>query len=117
MDWVGSGPDGISHNSDPDGNPNVFNLEHNEDGVWLNNNWTKPTNKWKPDNEFVFRSSGSRNYILFRAYTVRFFFSGLAKLLFQPPSILPTSSNFIEISSYCLCETSFASQATWMRNF
>lgn len=42
------------HEADRDGNPNVFNVERNEDGLWLNNNWAKPTNKWNPDNEFVF---------------------------------------------------------------
>ncbi|NBS67448.1 hypothetical protein EBT31_00850 [bacterium] len=38
-----------------DGNPNVFNVERNDDGSWLNNNWAKPTNKWDANNEFVFR--------------------------------------------------------------
>lgn len=41
--------------SDSDGNPNVFNVERNDDGSWLNNNWAKPTNKWNANNEFVFR--------------------------------------------------------------
>ena len=40
---------------DSDGNPNVFNVNRNEDGKeWLNNNWANPTNKWNLDNEFVF---------------------------------------------------------------
>src|SRR3989344_4508760 len=58
---TGSGADGAAHRTDRDGNPNVFNLERNEDGLWLNNNWTNPGNKWNPDNEFVFRL---RKYVL-----------------------------------------------------
>lgn len=41
--------------ADRNGNPSVFNLEHNDNGLWLNNNWTKPDNKWNLDNQFVFR--------------------------------------------------------------
>lgn len=40
---------------DSDGNPKVFNVERNEDGSWLNNNWAKPDNRWNADNQFVFR--------------------------------------------------------------
>lgn len=48
--------------ADSDGNPNVFNLERNDDGLWLNNNWAKPDNTWNPNNKFAFRL---RNYFLF----------------------------------------------------
>ena len=41
--------------SDSDGNPNVFNVERNDDGSWLNNNWAKPAHEWDAGNEFVFR--------------------------------------------------------------
>lgn len=54
---------GMPYDTDQGGNPNVFNLERNDDGLWLNNNWAKPGNEWNPDNEFVFRF---RNYLLFR---------------------------------------------------
>ena len=54
-----SDTDGAPHKTDSDGNPNVFNVEHNDDGLWLNNNWAKPDNEWNPDNKFVFRL---RNY-------------------------------------------------------
>ena len=50
-----SGIDGASYNTDSDGNLNVFNLNRNDDGVWLDNNWAKPDNRWNPDNELVFR--------------------------------------------------------------
>ena len=52
---VGSGMDGTTYEADRNGNPNVFNVERNEDGLWLNNNWAKPTNDWNPSDEFVFR--------------------------------------------------------------
>lgn len=49
--------------TDSDGNPNVFNLERNEDGLWLNDYWAEPDRTWNPDNEFAFRF---RNCFLFR---------------------------------------------------
>ncbi len=52
--------------TDSDGNPNVFNLERNADGLWLDNNWAKPDNTWNPDNQLVFRL---RNCFLFRGLT------------------------------------------------
>jgi hypothetical protein len=45
--------------ADRNGNPNVFNLEHNDDGLWLNNNWANPDNEWNPNNKFVFRLRNS----------------------------------------------------------
>ena len=54
--------DGTSYDTDSAGYPNVFNLERNDDGLWLNNDWAKPDNTWNPDNEFVFRF---RNCLLF----------------------------------------------------
>jgi hypothetical protein len=56
------GQAGTAYNTDSNGNPNVFNLNRNDDGLWLDNNWAKPSNTWNPDNEFVFHF---RNYLLF----------------------------------------------------
>ena len=53
--------------SDPDGNPHVFKLGHDEGGVWLLNYWAEPDEQWRPEDEFLFRLSSLRNYILFRA--------------------------------------------------
>jgi hypothetical protein len=42
---MGSDKDGMLYNNDRGGNPNVFNLERNEDGLWLNDNWANPGNR------------------------------------------------------------------------
>ena len=52
---MGSGLDGVPRKTDSNGNPNVFNLKRNDDGLWLNNNWAKPSNEWNPNNKFAFR--------------------------------------------------------------
>jgi len=46
--------DGILHSTDSDGNLNVFNVEHDDDGLWLNTNWFNPQNVFNPDNRWVF---------------------------------------------------------------
>ncbi|MBU4421698.1 hypothetical protein L6259_02545 [Candidatus Parcubacteria bacterium] len=46
---------GMKQIADSDGNPDVFNVERNDDGLWLYNDWAKPTYKWNPDYEIVFR--------------------------------------------------------------
>ena len=84
--------DGTPYNTDRDGNPNVFNVNHNDDGLWLDNNWTKPDNEWNPDNQFVFRL---RNYFFSAPTSVRFFLFWFARLPFQPPNILPISSSLM----------------------
>lgn len=66
-EWLGIAMKQIS---DPDRNPNVFNLERNADGAWLNNNWANPMNKWNSENEFVFRLRSSvPDSIIFSALT------------------------------------------------
>ncbi len=105
--------DGASYNTDSDGNPNVFNLERNSDGLWLNDNWAKPTNRWNPNNSFVFRPES----ISFRAHKARFFFSGLSKLFLQPPNIVPISFSLSAMFSHCWLERSLPSQATAIINF
>lgn len=106
---MGSAIDGTSYISDRNGNPNVFKLERNEDGLWLNDNWANPGNRWNPENRFVFTL---RNYFFPRLGGV---FCG-PKLFLQPQNILPISSSLIAISSYCLWEINLASQVTVIRN-
>lgn len=40
--------------TDSDGNRNIFNVEHDNDELWLNWNNGNPDNVWNPDNRFVF---------------------------------------------------------------
>lgn len=47
----------IQYGVDSDGNPNVFNVEHDDNERWLNTNWTNPTNQWNPENVWVFLRS------------------------------------------------------------
>lgn len=41
--------------TDRDGGPDVFDLEHREDGLWLNDNWARPGFRWSPGHELMFR--------------------------------------------------------------
>lgn len=54
LDYGGSGTDGKSHITDQNGNPKVFNLERNDDGLYLNDYWAKPDDEWNADNELMF---------------------------------------------------------------
>jgi len=38
-----------------DGDPDVFYLGRDDDGLWLHDIWAMPDYEWYPDNEFVFR--------------------------------------------------------------
>lgn len=46
---------GMKQISDYDGNPNVFYLERDDDGLWLSSDWAGPGLTWHPDSKFVFR--------------------------------------------------------------
>ena len=83
--------DDVPHNTDSDGNPNVFALERNDDGLWLNDNWAKPDNEWNPDSEFVFRL---RNSFLFRGLYVAVFLFGIAEIFLPTPEHL---ARFLEL--------------------
>lgn len=58
--------DGISHATDSDGNLNVFNVERNEDGSWLNGNNGHPDNHWNGNNRWVFVRRNCRSFSLLR---------------------------------------------------
>ncbi len=55
------GTDGITYNTDADGDPKLFNVNRNDSEPWLNNNNGHMDYRWNGYNRFVFRSS-----ILFR---------------------------------------------------
>jgi hypothetical protein len=46
---------GMKQITDSDGYPNVFLVERNDDGLWLNDSWAKPDSEWIPAHKFVFR--------------------------------------------------------------
>ena len=96
---MGSGLDGIAYDTDRNGNPNVFKLERNADGTWLNNNWANPDDKWNPDNEFVFRL---RKSFFPRS---RIILWGAVFLFRIVETVLPTAehlADFIELHSHIL---------------
>ncbi len=95
-----------------DGNLNVFNVERNEDGQWLNTNYGNPDNEWNPDNRWVF---ARRNSLYFPAL------AGFSFALFawriHPPSCFPNSLKFSESVIYFLLSRAFISQSTCKKNF
>lgn len=46
---------GMKQISDSGGNPRIFGLGRNDDGLWLRDRWAGPGSEWYPDVEFVFR--------------------------------------------------------------
>ena len=50
------------HFRDSNGYPNVFNVEHDDDDLWLNAYYANPDNVWNGDNRFVFRSRKSLHF-------------------------------------------------------
>ena len=48
--------------SNPDGISVLFLLERDSVGVWRNDDWVWPDNRWDPDHEFVFRLPRSRKW-------------------------------------------------------
>lgn len=94
-------------NTDSDGNPNVFNVERNDDGNrWLNTNWANPDDQWNLDNRIVFRLRNSLHFSL--AYLVGEFC--FVSCPFHPPSILPISANFSDKAIYFLVSSDLVSQ-------
>ena len=101
----GGGIEDISHNTDSNGNPNVFNVKRNDDGKpWLNANWANPDDHWNLDNGIVFRL---RNSLHFSSRTEEFCFTSCPC---QPPSILPISFSCTERARYFLSRSDFVSQ-------
>ncbi|OGE26884.1 hypothetical protein A3C32_01680 [Candidatus Daviesbacteria bacterium RIFCSPHIGHO2_02_FULL_41_14] len=40
--------------ADRDGDPHVFGLERDDSGLWLNDGWALPVDRWIPDDQVVF---------------------------------------------------------------
>jgi hypothetical protein len=56
------GADGVLHIADSDGNLHVFDVEQNDDGLWLNTYWNDSSNFWNPDNQLVFVRRNSLHF-------------------------------------------------------
>src|SRR3990167_5529671 len=86
-----SGRDGILHTTDSSGDPNVFNLNHNDDGLWLNDNWAKPDNKYNSNNKFAFRLG---NYFLSAVLQAAVFLFRIIQIL------LPAAEHFSDLVEF-----------------
>lgn len=53
-DWLYVGMEPIT---DSEGNPSVFLLVRDENGLWLSSYWANPDDEWDPEDEFLFSSS------------------------------------------------------------
>ncbi len=115
LDSRGGGKDSILYVTDSNGNLNVFNVEHNDDGLWLNTNYANPDDYWNGDNRWVFRRRKSLHFslnLVFGEFCLSV--GALAKTdftscPFQPPSILPISSSGADSAMYFLLSKDFVS--------
>lgn len=99
---------GALYITDSNGNPNVFKVEHNDNGSWLNANNANPDNRWNDNNRFIFVS---RNCRFLSYFLGEFCFASCAVICpLQPPSILPISSIFVEMKIYFLSFNESTSQ-------
>ena len=58
-----SGIEGTAYIPDSDGNPNVFNVERNDNGkLWLYYGWAYPDYRWGLDRRIVFRLRNSLHF-------------------------------------------------------
>ena len=85
----GGVPDGILHETDSDGDLNVFNVERDGDDFWLNTNNGHPDNRWNADTRWVFVRRNSFHFspggFLGRVCC-------FCSCPLHPPSIFPISS-------------------------
>ncbi len=73
------------HVTDRDGNPNVFNLNEDEDELKLNANNAHADNKWNSDNQFVFRHR--------KSFLSRVLLEGAVFLFWVIQTLLPTAEH------------------------
>ncbi len=92
--------------TDSDGNLKVFSVERDDNGLWLNSNYDNPDNVWNGSNRWVFVRGNSLHFS--PVFAGEFCFPSWP---FQPPSILPISSIFIEKEIYFLLSSDFVSQS------
>lgn len=102
---------GTSYGTDANCDLNVFNIEHDDNGLWLNSNNGYPNTLYNPDNRFV--CVVPRNYLCFSPPSAESFRSWRN----QPPSCFPMSTSFLERMMYRVSLTTSTSQDNRSRNF
>jgi len=102
------GMEDAAYKTDSDGNLNVFNVECNDDGRWLNGNNGNPDNFWNGNNRWVF--CRPRNSLHFLSCFVGEF--SFLSFPLHPPRFLPTSSTPCAIRIYCLLVSDLFSHNT-----
>ncbi len=91
---MGGGTDGTSYNAD--GNPNVLELNRNDDGRNVDAYSDNPDNQWNDNGAFAFLVPAT-NEISNTPYLGSVCFSICPN---HPPSMRPISSNLVEIVTY-----------------
>ena len=105
---MGSVMDGVLYITDSDGNLKLFNVNHDDNGRWLNSNYGNPENVWNGDNQFVFCYSLHSPP---QCGGVSFY-----SCLINPPKIFPTSFNLFERIIYFLLSKALISQEICKKN-
>lgn len=103
---MSSGTGGTLYSTDSDGNPNVFEVDNDNDERWLNSNYGIADFVWFAVDQWVFvrpRKSHHFSPALLGEFCFRID-------PFQPPSILPISAIFRESVIYFLLSRDFVSQ-------
>jgi hypothetical protein len=85
----------------------VFNVEHDDNGLWLNSNNGHPDNFWNGNNRWVFVRPATG--FVSPPYLGEFCF---VIWPFQPPNILPISSSGADKAAYFLLSKVLVSQST-----
>jgi len=97
--------------TDSDGDLKVFNIEHDDNGQWLNSNNGNPNTLYNPDNQFV--CVIPRNYPCFSPSSAESF----CNCFNQPPSCLPSTNSCLESMAYWVLLMTCISQASRSKNF
>ncbi len=107
----GSGTGGSLYVTDSDGSPSLLGVGRSDDGRWFVTYYGGPDDWWGRGYGFVFLVPAT-------AFITLPFYAGEFRLIncpFQPPSILPISSSFVDSAMYFLLSRNFDSHKTISR--
>jgi hypothetical protein len=97
-----------------DGNLNIFDVKHDDDGLYLRAHYDDADYQWYPDDVWLFRRRQSFRFSPYPPFGGRGEFC-LVSCPFQPPSILPTSSISTDRAIYFLLSSDLVSHNTISR--